>query len=80
MTEKASWRRKGLFSLHFQIIVYHWRKPGQELKQSWNLEAGADAEAMEGCHLLACSACFLIESRNTSPGISPPTVGWTLPY
>jgi hypothetical protein len=23
-------------------------------------EAGADTEAMEGCYLLACSACFLI--------------------
>ena len=27
---------------------------GQELKQGRNLEAGADAEAMEGCCLLAC--------------------------
>jgi hypothetical protein len=26
-------------------------------------EAGADAEAMEGCSLLACSACSLIEPR-----------------
>jgi hypothetical protein len=26
-------------------------------------EAGADAEAMEGCFLLACSACSLIEQR-----------------
>jgi hypothetical protein len=26
-------------------------------------EAGADAEAMEGCSLLACSACSLIEQR-----------------
>jgi len=25
--------------------------------------AGADAEAMEGCFLLACSACSLIEPR-----------------
>jgi hypothetical protein len=26
-------------------------------------KAGADAEAMEGCSLLACSACSLIEPR-----------------
>ena len=33
-------------------------KSGQELKQGRNLEAGADAEAMEGCRLLACSSWF----------------------
>jgi hypothetical protein len=49
-----SCRGKGLLGVHFQIIVHHWRKSGQELKQDWNLEAGADAEAMEGCCLLAC--------------------------
>jgi hypothetical protein len=41
-------------------------------------EAGADAEAMEGCYLLACSACFLIEPRTTSPGMAPLTIGWAL--
>jgi hypothetical protein len=30
-------------------------------------EAGADAEAMEGCSLLACSACSFIEPKTTSP-------------
>ena len=29
--------------------------------------AGADAEAMEGCSLLACLACSLIEPKTTSP-------------
>ena len=29
---------------------------GQELKQGWNLEAGADAEAMEECFLLTFSS------------------------
>jgi hypothetical protein len=38
-------------------------------------EAGADAEAMEGCSLLACSACFLIEPKTTSPEMVPPTRG-----
>jgi hypothetical protein len=47
--------RKEFISLYFHITVNRWRKSGQELKQGSNLEAGADAEAMEGCYLLACS-------------------------
>ena len=44
-----------------------------------NLEARADAEIMEDCCLLACSACFLIESRTASsemisPTMDPPTL------
>jgi hypothetical protein len=53
--QKASWGGKGL---HFQIIAHHWKKSGQELKQGWSLAAGADAEAMEGCCLLACFPGF----------------------
>ena len=41
--------------VYFHIAVHHQKKSGQELKQGRNLEAGADAEAMEGCCLLACS-------------------------
>ena len=37
------------------ILPHHRRKSGQEIIQDRNLEAGADAEAMEGCYLLACS-------------------------
>jgi hypothetical protein len=52
---KTSWEGQGLYGLHFQFTIYHWKKSGQELEQGWNLEAGADAEAMEeGCSL----ACF----------------------
>jgi hypothetical protein len=29
---------------------------------------------------MACSACFLIEPRTTSPGLAPPTMGWALPH
>jgi hypothetical protein len=77
---KASWGGKGLFDLHFQIPVHYWREAGQELKQGRKLKAGADSEAMEEMFLtgllpLACSACFLIEPRTTSPGIGPPTMG-----
>jgi hypothetical protein len=47
-----------------------------------NMEAGTDAEAMEGCCLIlmACSACFLIELRITSPGIPPPRIDWAFSY
>ena len=38
-------------------------------------KAGADAEAMEGCSLLACSACSLIDPKTTSPEMAPPTRG-----
>ena len=77
--------RKGfiLFGLHFHIIVCQWRKSGQELKQDRNLEAGTDAEAMEGRCLLAClffmagSTCFLIGPRRTSLGWPCPQ--WTGP-
>jgi hypothetical protein len=46
---KATWGGKGLFGLPFYIIVY----TGQKLKHGRNLEAGAEAEAMEGCCSLA---------------------------
>jgi hypothetical protein len=49
--QEASWRGKGLFSLQFHTAVHHQRK---ELTQGRNLEAGADAEAMEVCYLLDC--------------------------
>jgi hypothetical protein len=45
---KASCGEKDLFGLYFQITIHHQRKSGQELKQDRNLEAEADAEAMEG--------------------------------
>ena len=45
-----------------------------------NLEAGADAEAMEGCCLLAFSARCFIEPRTSSPGVVPPTMAWALPH
>jgi hypothetical protein len=57
--QKASWGGKGLFSLHFHIAVRHQRKSGQELTQGRNLEAGADADALEECCLLACFPWFI---------------------
>ena len=80
---KATWEGKGVFPLQFCVTVHHQKWVGQELKQGGNLEAGADAAAMEGCCLLlpmACSVCFLTEPRTASPEIRPPTMGWALPH
>jgi hypothetical protein len=52
--QKQVWWGEGALGSHFHVAVYHWRKSGQKLKQGRNLEAGADAEAMEGYCLLAC--------------------------
>jgi hypothetical protein len=43
MTKGQLERRRPV--LHFHTAVYHLRTSGQELKQTRNLEAGADAEA-----------------------------------
>jgi hypothetical protein len=47
-------REDGLLGLHLNIIISLQRKSGWELKLGRNLEAGADAEAMEGYCSLAC--------------------------
>ena len=35
---------------------------------------------MKRCCLLACSACFLVKSGITSPGMAPLTMGWALSH
>ena len=45
--QKQVGEEKGLFGSDFHSN-HHWRKSEQELKQGRNLEAGADAEAIEG--------------------------------
>jgi hypothetical protein len=66
--QETNWGGKGLFSLHFP----HGCSSPKEVRTGAQAdqEAGADAEAMEGCitGLLpgACSACFLIEPKTTS--------------
>lgn len=52
--QKASWGGESLSSLHLHVAVHHHRISGQDLTQGRNLEAGTDAEAMDGrCLLLA---------------------------
>jgi hypothetical protein len=74
MTKKQVWGVKGLFILHFHIAVHHKRKSGLELTQSRNLEAGADAQAMEECCLLACYFWLAQLAFFTIPGMAPPTM------
>ena len=82
--QKANWGARGLFNLHFDIAVHHQRKLWQNFKQERILEAGADAEAMEGCCLPACftglahTYCFLLELGITCLGMVPPTMGWAV--
>ena len=69
----------GSFCLHIYSAVHHYRKSGRELKQCRNLEAGADAEAIEGCCILACFHCD--DSGFCQVDIKPATIplvklGW----
>ena len=61
MTQKQVGEEKGVFGLHFHIAVYYWRKSEQE-HQGRNLEAGADAVAMEryllASHSLLSLLCY----------------------
>lgn len=68
-----------MFSLCFHNIA-HQRKSGQELTKSRNLEAGTDAEAMEGAASWLAHHGLPIELTTTRPGIAPPIVAWTLPH
>jgi hypothetical protein len=60
-----------------QLALPHcWSSPKEvKTRTQEGQEAGADVEAVKGCYLLACSACFLIETRITSIGLAPPTMG-----
>jgi hypothetical protein len=61
-------------------IVYHQTQSMQKLKQGRRLEAGPDAETMDGYYVLACSVCFLIKPKTTSPGMILPTAGRAQPH
>jgi hypothetical protein len=68
---KASWEEGRVYSAYVSTALFIV-KASQDRNSH---RAGADAEAVEGCCLLACSACFLIEPRTSSPRMAPPTVG-----
>lgn len=50
-----------------------WQEPGG---RSWC--RGRGGMLLTGLLPMACSACFLMESRTTNPGVAPPTMGWDL--
>jgi hypothetical protein len=59
------------------LFIIEQQKSKQEVKQGGKLEAGADAEVMEECWLLAfpiitCSAQFLLAPSASSPGWNRP--------
>jgi hypothetical protein len=64
--------RKGFIQLTFPHCCWSPRevRTGTQAGQ----EAGADAEAMKGCYLLACSACFLIEPKTIILGMASSTM------
>ena len=72
MAKKASWEGKGLFGLYFRpdhssllTEVRVGSQIGQEPKQELMQRSWRDAA------YLVCSACLLIETRTTSPGMAP---------
>ena len=68
---------KGSFCLSFYITVLHQRKSGQELTQGRDLEAGADAEAIEGtAYWLASPGLLSLLSYRPQ---DPPAQGWPHP-
>lgn len=67
--DHSNWGGKGL---HFHL--HHPRKSVQEFKQGRNLEAGANAEAMERCCSLDCFHCLLsllFNNQNNQPRDDP---------
>jgi hypothetical protein len=71
ITAQISWPRNKLGRKGFiQLTLPHCCSLPKEVKTGTQTgqEAETDAEAMKGCYFLACSACFLIEPRTTSPG------------
>jgi hypothetical protein len=55
---KANLERKGLILFTLPQCSLSLKETRTGTQDSGNLEAGADAEAMEGCCLLACSSWF----------------------
>jgi len=73
------------FSLPLSQHIYLQRESGQELKEIKEPGGGSWCRGHGGALLtdllpMACSACFLIQPRTTSPGMAPPTMGGALSY
>lgn len=78
---KTSKGGKGLFGLGFHIIVHHWRKSEQELKQNRNLKTRLIPRPWTGAvHSLAYSFCIFIAPKIATPGVGLPTLDEDLPH
>jgi hypothetical protein len=64
MTKKQI-EEESVYSAYTSTLLFITK--GSQNWNSSNQEAEDDAEAMEGCYLLAGSACFLIEPKITQP-------------
>ena len=75
----------GHVRLQSHITVHQCGKSGQEPQQGSNLEAGADAEAMEGAahwlvpHGLLSLFCYTAH-RTTCPSMALHTMDWALSH
>lgn len=58
------------FSLDNQVTLHLWGEAGTGT-QGRKLEVGAEAEAIEEHHWLACSVCFLRPSSRTRGSTTP---------
>lgn len=69
--------RKDLFVLHHHITVHHWTKSGQELsrKGAWMPEL-MKRHWRSSPHLLL--SLLSNKTQDTSTGMAPPIMGWTL--
>lgn len=65
-------RRRGFTSAYSPTLQ-------STIKVGRNLQAGADAEAMEECCLLASCSWLPLPAFLQHPGLVPVTVSWTLP-
>jgi hypothetical protein len=70
---KEDLERKDLFGLNFQVTDHCIKKSGQERKQDRNLEAGAEAEAMEENSFQVCFPWTAQPAPLEPPG--PPAQG-----
>ena len=82
--DKTPWLGEEFILSQFYTAVHHQKQwgagtqAGQEPGgRSWWRSHGTTM--LTGLLPMACSVCFLIEPRTTSPGMAPLTMGWALP-
>jgi hypothetical protein len=81
---KANWKGKGLFSLHFQILVHTEESQDRNSSRAGTWKQELMQRPWRGAAYWVASLGFLsllfIEPRTTSLGMAPPTMGWALSH